>query len=94
MRPGQSSPGKPCFHIRTKRKISGFNEAGAIKPRKTLAGRLGGMAFYSFNEAGAIKPRKTDVQEKKPNIDIDSFNEAGAIKPRKTWINTQTTGYH
>jgi len=36
-----------------------FNEAGAIKPRKTRDAVDEAIAEGSFNEAGAIKPRKT-----------------------------------
>ena len=36
----------------------GFNEAGAITPRKEQAKKLLIMPFPGFNEAGAITPRK------------------------------------
>jgi len=65
MRPGQSSPGKLLDLERQIWSQQGFNEAGAIKPRKTpSASPRGDGANISFNEAGAIKPRKTSVKMK------------------------------
>ena len=38
-----------------------FNEAGAMKPRKTADADLLDSALNGFNEAGAMKPRKTGL---------------------------------
>jgi len=60
MRPGQSSPGKLPRSAKKPYSRRRFNEAGAIKPRKTwMGGRLRAWSTLCFNEAGAIKPRKT-----------------------------------
>ena len=41
----------------------GFNEAGAIEPRKLLAPmQMIWAALAGFNEAGAIEPRKPRAQ--------------------------------
>ena len=43
----------------------GFNEAGAIEPRKpVLALSKTGSTDSRFNEAGAIEPRKHRVRER------------------------------
>ena len=62
--------------------MRGFNEAGAVMPRK-------GGAFYalwvsrgSFNEAGAVMPRKGAIARAGPQV-VGGFNEAGAVMPRK-----------
>jgi len=60
MRPGQSSPGKPSVGLTFWRDGASFNEAGAIKPRKTNERMAEAARIAGFNEAGAIKPRKTD----------------------------------
>ena len=41
--------------------VAGFNEAGAVKPRKHSARRLASAGITGFNEAGAVKPRKHSV---------------------------------
>ena len=62
-----------------------FNEAAAVKPRKTRRkGREDHpVAQGSFNEAAAVKPRKT-VRMRQAAAISSSFNEAAAVKPRKT----------
>ena len=60
----------------------GFNEAGAIEPRKRRANAGAAPPGCSFNEAGAIEPRKRS-QPPPAGSGGMSFNEAGAIEPRK-----------
>ena len=62
--------------------ISGFNEAGAKKPRKGQLVKPSCLTENCFNEAGAKKPRKGDTGSPPPR-DARCFNEAGAKKPRK-----------
>ena len=38
--------------------MTGFNEAGAVKPRKREAWERPPRVGARFNEAGAVKPRK------------------------------------
>ena len=68
------------------RPTSGFNEAGAMKPRKSARARVKwSMGGRSFNEAGAMKPRKSTIRYVRNNKCLIRFNEAGAMKPRKSW---------
>ena len=61
-----------------------FNEAAAVKPRKThKAEDTCSLRPRPFNEAAAVKPRKT----RRCSVvgwGITPFNEAAAVKPRKT----------
>ena len=47
-----------------------FNEAGAMKPRKTLSGLISEVRSLRFNEAGAMKPRKTRASQPLPSIKL------------------------
>ena len=62
-----------------------FNEAGAIKPRKT--GRfdpVSGPPYRCFNEAGAIKPRKTRKNPvSDPAADREASMRPGQSSPGK-----------
>ena len=61
----------------------GFNEAGALEPRKTRRNHADPDQPLRFNEAGALEPRKTPTLLGLV-ITLKSFNEAGALEPRKT----------
>ena len=55
MKPRKTGARMPPLHIRLR-----FNEAGAMKPRKTSAENdHKSPGTIRFNEAGAMKPRKT-----------------------------------
>ena len=66
---------------------TGFNEAGAMMPRKsrTPAGRPSGPTRSSrFNEAGAMMPGKSRMSPSGlSSPSAPRFNEAGAMMPRK-----------
>jgi len=68
----------------TKKGIIRFNEAGAIKPRKTS-----GLVSVSvpdldcFNEAGAIKPRKTLKAFDWMKKNLDASMRPGQSSPGK-----------
>ena len=60
----------------------GFNEAGALTPRKHTILLINISICCCFNEAGALTPRKPGSYG---NVDGlgRCFNEAGALTPRK-----------
>ena len=67
--------------------ISSFNEAAAVKPRKTRGGDRGAdQGNQGFNEAAAVKPRKTLRFRATVATKRSCFNEAAAVKPRKTAV--------
>ena len=60
MRPGHSVPGR-SRRLRQSLNVgvAGFNEAGALSPRKISKGLKPSFSIAaSFNEAGALSPRK------------------------------------
>jgi len=62
----------------------GFNEAGAIKPRKTRpALTTPWTRLCGFNEAGAIKPRKTNVSDDEYKTDVYASMRPGQSSPGK-----------
>ena len=84
MRPGQLCPGNGGGHGKNGEGLQGFNEAGAIMPRKPpFSTSREDCQGTGFNEAGAIMPRKPFPKIRHPWIIRISFNEAGAIMPRK-----------
>ena len=83
MRPGQSSPGKPIAIPLFQYHRGSFNEAGAIKPRKTKQNGRGNRMGRSFNEAGAIKPRKTGKASTKYPLDPMASMRPGQSSPGK-----------
>ena len=64
-----------------------FNEAAAVKPRKTHEHQDAMSRRVSFNEAAAVKPRKTIRRHGIFEASSTGFNEAAAVKPRKTLSN-------
>ena len=66
--------------------LARFNEAAAVKPRKTTTTTevFNATANVGFNEAAAVKPRKTSLPERIVDAIPRRFNEAAAVKPRKT----------
>ena len=74
---------RPCTRCRAGAP-SGFNEAGAMMPRKSRRRRRpGATSRAGFNEAGAMMPRKSAPADD-PEIGSGRFNEAGAMMPRKS----------
>ena len=76
-------PRKGLPRMRRAASVMGFNEAGAVMPRKGSGlSSFGARSSGCFNEAGAVMPRKgrnfTIIPPIRP-----SFNEAGAVMPRK-----------
>ena len=51
-------PRKCPRHILWRRGSAGFNEAGAVMPRKVGALGVRSAPAHCFNEAGAVMPRK------------------------------------
>ena len=60
MRPGRLGPGRAAVAEEVGYPVSGFNEAGAIRPRKGRQVLPELLKASRFNEAGAIRPRKAD----------------------------------
>ena len=58
MRPGLLCPGKRRWGGSASRICHGFNEAGAVMPRKAPMPKPPDCIVRSFNEAGAVMPRK------------------------------------
>ena len=84
MRPGQQSPGIVRLGWSWAHhgfQPTGFNEAGATKPRNSSGCPSRPRARRSFNEAGATKPRNSRCSLPR-SISSCGFNEAGATKPR------------
>jgi len=85
MRPGQSSPGKLNFKLKRSRPESCFNEAGAIKPRKTVIPTWDTEIIADASmRPGQSSPGKPLRECVHTDAAAPGFNEAGAIKPRKT----------
>ena len=61
MRPGLLCPGRPSIR-RPWATGSGFNEAGAVMPRKPVTAARCWARPPRFNEAGAVMPRKRGVR--------------------------------
>ena len=82
MRPGLLCPGRNNILGALEDNIQGFNEAGAVMPRKARSLCIGGGRGRRFNEAGAVMPRKGPLRSAGVSRSA-GFNEAGAVMPRK-----------
>ena len=82
MRPGQLCPGRDDQRLVARQIAPGFNEAGAVMPRKGRLRSGSTPTWNGFNEAGAVMPRKGGKPASKP-YGRAGFNEAGAVMPRK-----------
>ena len=60
MRPGLLCPGKNTNRDDTRYTDLGFNQAGAVMPRKEFLEEDSPTLWDRFNEAGAVMPRKGD----------------------------------
>ena len=69
MRPGLLCPGKGPFTPPQPGPLAGFNEAGAVMPRKRKRkARRRTANAAGFNEAGAVMPRKRALQQPRRQI--------------------------
>ena len=65
-------------------RIIGFNEAGAIRPRKAIPLIESGVTMMrSFNEAGAIRPRK-ERQGRRSGESVHASMRPGRLGPGRT----------
>jgi len=63
--------------------VTSFNEAAAMKPRKSAGHPRSWRGMpRGFNEAAAMKPRKYSSTGAPASSDV-CYNEAAAMKPRK-----------
>ena len=86
MRPERLSPGNPAATVQMACRLSTrFNEAGAVKPRKS--GRDYSSLMYD-KQTASMRPERLspgNLETLLSNLEeIKSFNEAGAVKPRKS----------
>ena len=82
MRPGRLNPGKRKHRSFTHHHSYGFNEAGAIKPRKVANYMASKKISKASMRPGRLNPGKR-TRTRTHKSGSTSFNEAGAIKPRK-----------
>ena len=83
MRPGLLCPGKPAALGPDPTPLFGFNEAGAVMPRKGHIGIGCQSSLWSFNEAGAVMPRKAREDQPPSGGVVDASMRPGLLCPGK-----------